>query len=150
LIGRDGKHTTDPTEFNRGDAILLLGGTEGHKGYSLSIIVEKLSGLLTGLGFGIEPSGRHNDGCFMAVFNVKAFRPLEEFKQEVTELALSLKDTPPSKENTEVYYPGELEHIRTKNLLKEGILIEDATWAKINKLANEFGVKDILDIQSYT
>ena len=28
-----------------------------------------------GLGFGVEPTGRHNDGCFMAVFNVAAFRP---------------------------------------------------------------------------
>ena len=68
--------------------------------------MEILSGLLTGLGFGVEPSGRHNDGCFMAVFNVEAFRPLEEFKQEVTELALYLKNTPPSQGNTEVYYPG--------------------------------------------
>jgi hypothetical protein len=36
--------------------------------------VEVLCGLLTGLGFGVEPTGRHNDGCFMAVFNVAAFR----------------------------------------------------------------------------
>ena len=82
----------------------------------------------------------------MAVFNVEAFRPLEEFKQEVTELALYLKNTPTSQGNTEVYYPGELEHIRTKKLLKNGILVEDTTWAKINELASEFGVKDDLDM----
>ena len=40
-------------------------------------MVEILCGLLTGLGFGVEPTGRHNDGCFMAVFKVDAFRPLE-------------------------------------------------------------------------
>lgn len=146
LIDKDGQHTTDPTEFSQGGVILPLGGTEGHKGYGLSVIVEILSGLLTGLGFGVEPSGRHNDGCFMAVFNVEAFRPLEEFKQEVTELALYLKNTPTSQGNTEVYYPGELEHIRTKKLLKNGILVEDTTWAKINELASEFGVKDDLDM----
>jgi len=39
-------------------------------------MVEVLCGLLTGLGFGIEPTGRHNDGCFMAVFNVAAFRTM--------------------------------------------------------------------------
>jgi CheY-like chemotaxis protein len=38
-------------------------------------LVEILCGLLTGLGFGVEPTGRHNDGCFMAVFKVDAFRP---------------------------------------------------------------------------
>jgi LDH2 family malate/lactate/ureidoglycolate dehydrogenase len=50
-------------------------------------MVEVLCGLLTGLGFGVEPTGRHNDGCFMAVFNVAAFRPLREFKKEVAEFA---------------------------------------------------------------
>ena len=50
-------------------------------------MVEVLCGLLTGLGFGVEATGRHNDGCFMAVFNVAAFRPLQDFKKEVAEFA---------------------------------------------------------------
>jgi uncharacterized oxidoreductase len=37
-------------------------------------MVAVLCELLTGLG--IEPRGRHNDGCFMAAFDVAAFRPL--------------------------------------------------------------------------
>ena len=73
---RDGKPTTDPTQLRQGGALLPLGGTEGYKGYGLAAMVEILCGLLTGLGFGVEPTGRHNDGCFMAVFNVEAFRPL--------------------------------------------------------------------------
>ena len=67
-------------------------------------------GLLTGLGFGVEPTGRHNDGCFMAAFNVEAFRSLETFKEEVTEFAHYLKSTPPAEGFDEVYYPGEVEH----------------------------------------
>ena len=63
--------------------MLPLGGPEGHKGYGLSVMVEILSGILTGLGFGHDPSGRHNDGCFMAVFDVATFRDVEEFKAEV-------------------------------------------------------------------
>jgi uncharacterized oxidoreductase len=103
-------------------------------------MVEILSGILTGLGFGHDPSGRHNDGCFMAVFNIEAFRPLEEFKNEVTEFAQYLKSSPTAQGFDEVYYPGELEHLRTKKLLKEGIFIEDATWAKLEGLAEEYGV----------
>ncbi len=57
-------------------------------------MIEILSGILTGLGFGNDPSGRHNDRCFMAGFNVQSFRPLEEFKKEVTEFVRYLKDTP--------------------------------------------------------
>ncbi len=72
LLDKDGNPTTDPADFKKGGAILPLGGPEGHKGYGLSVMVEILSGILTGLGFGHDPSGRHNDGCFMAVFNVEA------------------------------------------------------------------------------
>src|SRR5262249_13473028 len=79
LVATEGKPSTDPTRLRKGAALLPLGGTEGYKGSGLAAIVEVLCGLLTGLGFGIEPSGRHNDGCFMAVFNVAAFRPLDAF-----------------------------------------------------------------------
>ena len=93
LIDAAGRPTTDPKKLREGGAILPLGGTEGYKGYGLSVMIEILSGLLTGLGFGEEPTGRHNDGCFIAVFNVEAFRPLETFKQEVTDLAHYLKSS---------------------------------------------------------
>src|SRR5258706_15336050 len=83
IIDKEGRHTTDPKDYRKGGALLPLGGTEGYKGSGLAAMVEVLCGLLTGLGFGVEPTGRHNDGCFMAVFNVAAFRPLKDFKKEV-------------------------------------------------------------------
>jgi uncharacterized oxidoreductase len=107
-------------------------------------MIEILSGILTGLGFGHEPSGRHNDGCFIAVFNVEAFRPLREFKREVTEFAAYLTNTPPQPGFERVYYPGELEYLSTQRLLKEGINIEDATWQRLRDLADEFGLSQQL------
>jgi uncharacterized oxidoreductase len=140
LLDSDGNPTTDPTALKNGGAMLPLGGPEGHKGYGLSVMVEILSGILTGLGFGHDPSGRHNDGCFMAVFNVEAFRPLEEFKNEVTEFAKYLKSSPVAEGFDEVFYPGEPEHLKTQRLLEEGIFVEDSTWAKLYELAEEYGV----------
>ena len=140
LVDREGNPTTDPNSLRQGGAMLPLGGPEGHKGYGLSVMVEILSGILTGLGFGHDPSGRHNDGCFMAVFNVEAFRPLVEFKREITEFAQYLKSSPPAAGFTEVYYPGELEHLRTQRLLAEGIFVEDSTWQRLQSLAVEFGL----------
>ena len=49
---------------------------------------------MTGLGFGVNPAGPHNDGCFMACFKVDAFRDLATFRSEVTEFAAYLKETP--------------------------------------------------------
>lgn len=143
ILDKDGNPTTDPNDYANGGGILPLGGTEGHKGYGMAAIVEIFSGLLTGLGFGVEPSGRHNDGCFMAVFKVEAFRELDEFKQEVTEFAHYLKSTPRAEGVDEIYYPGEIEHIRTQKSLRDGIDVEDATWEKLRQLAEEFGLDDL-------
>src|SRR5262245_994134 len=140
VVDSDGKQTTDPTRLRKGGALLPLGGTEGYKGSGLAAMVEILCGLLTGLGFGVEPSGRHNDGCFMAVFNVAAFRPLADFKKEVAEFAHYLKATPPSVGSKGVLYPGEVEHLREQQRRTSGIDVEDATWGKLRKLAGEYGL----------
>ena len=140
VVDAQGRHTTDPAALGQGGALLPLGGSEGHKGYGLSVIVEILSGLLTGLGFGHDPSGRHNDGCFMAVFDVSAFRPLEEFKREVAQLARYLKSSTPAQGTEEVLYPGELEARRREERLRDGIPVEDATWERLQALARELGL----------
>jgi LDH2 family malate/lactate/ureidoglycolate dehydrogenase len=109
-------------------------------------MVEVLCGLLTGLGFGVEPTGRHNDGCFMAVFNVAAFRPLKDFKKEAAEFARYLKATPPSEGSTGVFYPGEVEYIREQQRKVTGIDVEDATWDKLRALAGEYKLATELDL----
>ena len=140
VIDREGQPTTDPNDLRQGGALLPLGGSEGHKGYGLGVMIEIFSGILTGLGFGVETSGRHNDGCFIAAFNVSAFRPLDEFKEQVTEFAHYLTTSPPAKGIDRVYYPGELEHVRTQQRLAEGIFVEEVTWERLKTLADEFGV----------
>jgi len=140
VVGSDGKGATDPHQLRNGGALLPLGGTEGYKGSGLAAMVEVLCGLLTGLGFGVEPSGRHNDGCFMAVFNVEAFRPLALFKKEVAEFAHYLKATPAAEGSPGVFYPGEIEHVREQERRKVGIDVEDATWGKLCALAGEHGL----------
>jgi uncharacterized oxidoreductase len=144
LIDAEGRPSTDPKVLRAGGALLPLGGTEGYKGTGLAAIVEILSGLLTGLGFGIDPQGRHNDGCFMAVFNVAAFRDLNTFKSEVTDFAKYLKATPPAQGFTEVFYPGEVEFNKEQDRRKNGVPIEDATWKRLQDLASGYGIADKL------
>jgi len=140
LIDSEGRPSTDPKVLKSGGALLPLGGSEGYKGTGLAAIVEIMSGLLTGLGFGVEPTGRHNDGCFMAVFKVSAFRDLATFRQEVTDFANYLKATPPAQGFTEVFYPGEVEFRKEKDRRANGIPVEDATWAKLKELADGYGL----------
>jgi uncharacterized oxidoreductase len=109
-------------------------------------MVEILSGILPGLGFGHEPSGRHNDGIFMAAFRVDAFLDLDQFKREVTEFAQYLKATPKAEGFREIYYPGEIEYVTTQRKLSDGIDIEDSTWSKLVELAQGFGVAEELGL----
>ena len=140
VIDKDGNPTTDVEAFYNGGAILPMGGDQAHKGYGLSFMVETLSGILTGLGFGIDPQGRHNDGTFLAVFDINAFRPLGEFKQEMADFVAYLKDTPPAAGFDEVLYPGELEYRTAQQRQRDGIYVEDETWNQVTALQKAYGL----------
>lgn len=142
VVDKQGKPTTDPHEYDKGGVLLPLGGSEGYKGYGLSAMVEVLSALLPGLGFGVEPTGRHNDGCFLAMFNVEAFRPLATFKKEVAEFAAYLKSTPPADGYSEVLYPGEVEWRTEQQRLKSGIEVDGKTWKALQDLGAKHGIAD--------
>lgn len=142
IIDKDGNPTTDPNDYPKGGAILPVGADQGHKGYGLSFMVEVFSGLLTGLGFGIDPQARHNDGVFVVAFDVERFRPLEQFKKEVKEFAEFIKTSPPAAGFNEVFYPGEIEFRTEQKRRAEGIFVEDETWRQITELMKELKVEE--------
>jgi LDH2 family malate/lactate/ureidoglycolate dehydrogenase len=139
LLDRDGKPTTDPNDHLNGGVMLPLGGPEGHKGYGLSFAVETLAAVLPGLGFGVDPQGRHNDGVFMLAVDPGAFSPTE-FKGQVGAFVRYLKETPPAEGFDEVLYPGELEYRTAQRRGREGIPIEDSTWGRLAAVGDRFGL----------
>ncbi|RJQ54652.1 MAG: Ldh family oxidoreductase [Desulfobacteraceae bacterium] len=138
MVDSEGSPSTDPNLFA---ALLPLGGDQGYKGYGLSFMIEIFAGILTGIGYGIDPSGRHNDGCLLLAVKVDAFRPLEDFKREVDDFISQIKNTPPAKGFEEVLYPGEIEWRTAQQRLKSGIFIEDATWDGLQRLMDDYGIK---------
>jgi uncharacterized oxidoreductase len=137
IIDSEGNPSTDPGNFA---AILPLGGAQGYKGYGLSFMIEIFAGILTGIGYGVDPSGRHNDGCLLLAIKVDAFRPLEEFKREVDAVIRQMKQTPPAPGFDEVLYPGEIEWRTAEQRAADGIFIEDATWDGLQRLMDEYGI----------
>jgi len=144
LLDKDGKPTTDPNAQREGGVMLPLGGPEGHKGYGLSFAVETLAAVLPGLGFGVDPKGRHNDGTFMLAIDPGAFSPADEFKAQVEGFVRYLKETPPAKGFDEVLYPGEIEYRTSQRRGREGIPIEDSTWGRLTEIGNRFGCAQLL------
>ena len=64
----------------------------------------------------------------------------------MTELAQYLKSSPPASGFDEVYYPGELEHLRARRLLRDGITVEPATWERLRELADKYGLGEELQL----
>lgn len=145
VVDREGRPTTDPDDYFNGGVMLPLGGAEAHKGYALSFAVETLAALLPGLGFGVDPRGRHNDGAFMLVVDPSLFRPLADFKADVEAFVRYLKETPPAEGFQEVLYPGEMEYRTEQRRRREGIPIEEGTWQQIGRVAERFGLSHLME-----
>ena len=91
--------------------LLPLGSTRelgSHKGYGLAAMVDVLSGILTGGGYGAVP-GRPNFGHFVAAYSVEAFMDTGEFKRAMDQWLRMLKSTAPAPGHRRVLYPGLLE-----------------------------------------
>lgn len=139
LIDANGAPTTDPSDYKRGAVLLPLGADQGHKGYGLSFMIEVLSGLLTGIGYGVDPNGQHNDGVFLAAFNVAHFIDPSEFESQMSSFIDEVKDTPLAQGHQEIYFPGEMERRVAERRGRDGISIDDDTWKRLRELAAEVG-----------
>ena len=145
IIDREGNPSTDPDDYAHGGALLPVGGTQGYKGYGLGFMIEVFTGILTGLGFGVDPSGRHNDGSLMLAINPAAFRPAETFRAEVAAFARYVKETPPAPGVSEVFYPGEPEWHTEQARRRDGIPVEDATWSAVLKTADSLNLAPLAE-----
>lgn len=110
----DGKPTTDPEKAMEG-GILPFGG---HKGSGLAFIVELLAGALTGSRVGYSVEGGW--GSFYILINPTIFRPLKDFKQDVSTAIDELKNAPKANGVTEIYYAGEQSNNLRKIHLESG------------------------------
>jgi uncharacterized oxidoreductase len=134
VIDSEGQPTTNPNDYwkGTGGALLPLGGDQGHKGYGLAFMVEVFCGLLTGLGYGVAADGKHNDGNFIAAYDVARFMDPVEFKTQMSDFIdyLKLGGT----EGSEVLFPGEIEQRTAAKRLAEGVWIEQKTWDELVEL----------------
>lgn len=134
LVDAEGRPSTDAEDYFRGGALMPMGGDQAHKGYGLSVMVEVLCGLLTGLGFGVAADSRHNDGNFLAVFDVGRFRDPEDFHRDVRDFVTFLKATPRAPGVEEILVPGELEARTAEQRRRDGIPVDERTWSELLEL----------------
>ena len=145
VLDRAGEPTTDPVAFLEGGALRPMAG---HKGYGIALLIEMLSGVLTGalltrqvvpwiVGDPSLPTG--HGAAFLAV-NVAAMMPIEVFKGRVEGLAREIHDAPKARGADRIYLPGEMEWERRERVLREGIVLPPDVVASVLALSDETGV----------
>ncbi len=141
----DGNPTTDAEWYTKGGVLRTLGEMVGYKGYGLSLLVEVLTGALTGAGCSNSEEYRSRpfyggNGIFMMAINVGRLTDIDEFKVRVDALFKSMKESALAPGHEEILIPGDPERRMRERRLVEGIYIEDKTWGDIVELATGLGV----------
>jgi LDH2 family malate/lactate/ureidoglycolate dehydrogenase len=142
-----GKPTTDPKEALKGSLLPIA----GPKGYGLALIVDVLSGVLTGSFFSDKISSVHEEeegtprvGHFVQAINIESFMPMKEFKNRINELIQKIRESPFAEGVNKIYLPGEIESDRHKERLESGIPLSEAGRQQLIGLAKELGMKSEL------
>lgn len=142
-IDKDGKPTNDPAAAIEGFILPMA----GHKGYVFGVMIDILSGVLSGSSFldqvhgpydPINPSGA---GHLMISLNVEAFCPLKEFETRIESYVNSLKDVPLAQGFEQVFFPGEMEALADQKNRKSGITLPKETLISLQEVSNISGVK---------
>ena len=141
-LDAEGVPTTDPVAAIDG----IIQPMAGHKGYAISVVMDMLSGVLSGSGVGPEVAGpyqaaqRSQAGHLLLALDIKAFQPLDAFNTRMEAMIEGLHDAPRAKGTDRILYPGELEAANDARFREEGLTLPEDTLADLAKLAGAFGM----------
>ena len=137
LIDAEGESTTNADDFYAVPPAALLpfgGAVSAHKGFGLSVIVDILSGALTGAGCSQGEDARVGNGLFVLVMNVASFRGFPGFSAEIERFVGYLKSAKRADGIDAIRVPGERGWEEQRKREREGIPIDPETWAHIQTL----------------
>jgi len=142
-LDRHGCPTTDGKEAFEG-VVLPFGGL---KGAALSLLMDVLSGVLTGAAFGGEVrnpftglQGPQGTGHFFIALKADLFMPLDAFKQRMQTMAKRVKAQTLAEGFEEIQIPGEPEQRTETARLKNGIPLTPDVIAALKSEADLAGL----------
>ena len=152
-LDADGRPTTDPETALAHRLLTPLGGSRdvgSHKGYGLGVMVDILSGVMSGAVYGdlflrsdMRERRHQNVGHCFAAIDPARFRPLAEFRHDMDDMFDSLKATPLAPGQERVYVAGEPEAECEKARRRDGIPLAPALVGQVNELARALGITSL-------
>jgi ureidoglycolate dehydrogenase (NAD+) len=124
-----GRPSTDPNE------VVALLPFAGPKGYGLAMVVDIMSGIMTGSAFGphITPMyGSYNEmrklGHFFCVVNPAMFTDPQSFLANMDQMIDEIHEAKPSEGFSRVMVPGEPEQLREEERIKNGVPVTQTVY----------------------
>ena len=145
IIDGHGRPTTDPSGFPQVGALLPMAG---HKGYGLALLIESLSGILSGaaITWGIR-SWAHDDdtvpthhGAAFLALDPQIIAAEGSFTARVGKLIDEIHSSPRADGVDRLLVPGELEWERHQRALREGIPLPSDVLTSLRTAADSVGL----------
>jgi LDH2 family malate/lactate/ureidoglycolate dehydrogenase len=141
-ITSEGLPTTDAKKALKG-SVLPLGGP---KGSGLAIMLDILTGVLTGAEFGAKMPRMYDDpqpqrvGHMFSAISIEAFMPMTEFLSRMDEKEQETREGPPAPGFERVSMPGDGTHERMAMHRESGIPLTHEVYADLLAAAERYGV----------
>ncbi len=137
-LDANGNPTTDPSvlETDPPGSLMPLGGIEaGHKGFSLALFVESMTGGLAGFGRADEIN---NWGAtvYLQLTDSNAFGGAAEFERQMQWLVDRSVANKPANKNVPVRVPGQRALARKQSQLRDGVILHETIPPALQKLAS--------------
>jgi len=146
-LDKNGMPTEDPDAAAQGGFIQPLGG---YKGYGLSLLLDVLTGVLSGGGFSTHIRTLYQDlgnpsqvAHAFGALRIDAFMPGAEFCQRMETMIQLMHSCPTAPGTGRIYVPGEIEHETEQRRRTAGIPLNATLREELEALAKELGVKPL-------
>ena len=142
-LDAEGNATTDPYKGYKGGGTLVP--IASHKGFGLSLIMDILSGVLSGANFGKNIHGLADfghitgNGCAIIVINIEKIMPKERFFDRLEELLSMVVDSKRTDGVDKIYLPGEKGQETRKKNFDTGIQVNAILHQELQEVANSLG-----------
>lgn len=140
---KNGRETTDP------DRITMLEPVGGYKGYGLSMVVEILCSLFTGMPYGphipkmfeAPMSARRYLGHFVSAIRIDCFQDTAVFKKRLSLMMHELREEPRFNKKIPIQVAGDPEKSIQKERLKTGIPMTMAEYRLLRDIGSACAVR---------
>jgi uncharacterized oxidoreductase len=143
IIDSEGRPTTDPNALyaDPPGSILPMGGPQAYKGFGLGLMIEILTGALSGgLTAREVPYPKKGNCVFMLLLDPAGFGGAAHFAAEVEQLVDYVRSCPRLEGVERILLPGDPERALLAERQARGIPIDNENWAQLARLADKLGV----------